>query len=308
MALPDVSGKGSSSKRPFSRPKGLSAAAFLAAAAVVVTGAILYPGFKTTDIDLNDGGVWVVSKSKNAAGRLNYPSKSLDGGVTPASTDFGILQRASDIFIDAASGASINPVSAANMRLGGDQKVPGAAEVSFGNKVLAVTDPANGKVWAVSPTSIGGFSDESQPLLEQSTGIASVVGMDDTIHTLDPKAGKLTATKVDTDGHAIDSQVRTDDALKADGEVQLAAGGGQAIVLNQTMGNIVLPGGNKVHLDDARDARLQQSGPAADFVAIATPKALLLQPLDGGTAKTVQSDGQGTPAAPVHLGSCTYAA
>ncbi|MFE4195310.1 Ig-like domain-containing protein [Paenarthrobacter sp. NPDC056912] len=305
MALPEGSGKRRATNR---RRRTLTAAAFTAAAAVLVTGAILYPGFKTTDVDLNDGGVWVVSKSKNAAGRLNYPSKSLDGAVTPASTDFDILQQASDVFIDDADGGTINPVSAANMRLGGDQKLPGAAEVSFGNKVLSVTDPAKGKVWAVSPTSIGGFSDESEPLFEQSPGVASVVGVDDTIHTLDPKTGRLTATKVDVDGKSVDSQVRTDDALKASGEVQLAAVGGKAVVLNEATGDIVLPGGNKVHLDDARDAKLQQSGPAADFVAIATPKALLLQPLDGGTAKTVQTDGQGTPAAPVHVGSCTYAA
>ena len=55
---------------------------------VLVTGAIIYPGFKTTEVELNDGGVWVVSKSKNAVGRLNYPSRVLDGAVTPASTTF----------------------------------------------------------------------------------------------------------------------------------------------------------------------------------------------------------------------------
>ncbi|MEV7606365.1 Ig-like domain-containing protein [Paenarthrobacter sp. NPDC089322] len=290
------------------RTKVLTATAFTAAAAVLVTGAILYPGFKTTDVDLNDGGVWVVSKSKNAAGRLNYPSKSLDGAVTPASTDFDILQQASDVFIDDAGGATINPVSAANMRLGGDQKLPGAAEVSFGSKVLAVTDPSKGKVWAVSPTSLGGFSEEAEPLFEQSAGIVTEVGVDDTIHTLDPKAGQLTATTVDADGEAVDSQVRTDDALKTDGEVQLTTVGTKAVILDQASGTIVLPNGAKVQLDNARDARLQQSGPEADAVAIATPEALLLQPLDGGTAKVVQSDGHGIPAAPVHLGGCTYAA
>ncbi|HSN34973.1 MAG TPA: hypothetical protein VLT34_01350, partial [Arthrobacter sp.] len=55
------------------------------ASAVLITGAIIYPGFKTTEVELNDGGVWVVSKSKNAVGRLNYPSRVLDGAVTPAS-------------------------------------------------------------------------------------------------------------------------------------------------------------------------------------------------------------------------------
>lgn len=305
MGLPERS----STKRAGNRRRRiLSASAFAVAGAVVVTGAILYPGFKTTEVDLNDGGVWVVSKSKNAAGRLNYPSKSLDGAVTPASTSFDILQQAGDIFIDDSDGGTINPVNAANMRLGGDQKLPGSAAVSFGTKVLAVTDASKGKVWASSPTSIGGFSEESEPLFEQSPGVVSVVGMDDTIHTLDPKTGRLTATVVDANGKSVDSRVRNDDRLKADGKIQLTAVGDKAVVLNESTGDIVLPNGNTVHLDDARDAKLQQSGPSADTVAIATPRALLLQPLDGGTAKTVSADGQGTPAAPVRLGTCTYSA
>ena len=43
-------------------------------------------------------------------------------------------------------------------------------------------------------------------------------------------------------------------------------------------------------------------------VAMATPKALLKQPLDGSTAKTVTFDGEGVPAAPVQLGGCIHAA
>ena len=58
---------------------------FAVAAAALVAGAVIYPGFKTTEVELNDGGVWVVSKSRNAVGRLNYPSRVLDGAVTPAS-------------------------------------------------------------------------------------------------------------------------------------------------------------------------------------------------------------------------------
>ncbi|WP_024820202.1 Ig-like domain-containing protein [Arthrobacter sp. 31Y] len=305
MALPDGSGNRRAKNR---RRKVMAATAFSVAAAVLVTGAILYPGFKTTEVELNDGGVWVVSKSKNAAGRLNYPSKSLDGAVTPASKDFDVLQQAGDVFIDDPEGATINPVSAANMRLGGDQKLPGSADVSFGHKVLAVTDPSNGKVWALSAGSVGGFSDESEPLFEQSPGIVSVVGVDDTIHTVDPESGSVTATKVDANGKSVDSQVRTDEALKGAGDLQLTTVGDKAVVLNEATGNIVLPGGATVHLDDARDAKLQQAGPAADVVAIATTKALLLQPLDGGTAKTVRADGEGIPAAPVQLGTCTYAA
>ncbi|MDZ4091933.1 MAG: hypothetical protein U1D68_12085, partial [Arthrobacter sp.] len=68
------------------RRRLLAGTGFAAASAVLITGAIIYPGFKTTEVELNDGGVWVVSKSKNAVGRLNYPSRVLDGAVTPAGT------------------------------------------------------------------------------------------------------------------------------------------------------------------------------------------------------------------------------
>ena len=132
--------------------KLVTGSAFAAAGAVLVAGAIIYPGFKTTEVELNDGGVWVVSKSNNAVGRLNYPSRVLDGAVTPASTTFDILQHAGDVFVDDETGSTLNQVSPANMRLGGDKQLPGSADVSFGAGVISVTDPAAGKVWALSPS------------------------------------------------------------------------------------------------------------------------------------------------------------
>ena len=72
-----------------------------------ITGAIIYPGFKTTEVELNDGGVWVVSKSKNAVGRLNYPSRVLDGAVTPASTTFDVLQDAGTVLVDDSCGVDV---------------------------------------------------------------------------------------------------------------------------------------------------------------------------------------------------------
>ena len=55
------------------RNKLITGTAFSAAAVALVAGAVIYPGLKTTEVDLNDGGVWVVSKARNAVGRLNYP-------------------------------------------------------------------------------------------------------------------------------------------------------------------------------------------------------------------------------------------
>ncbi|GGH89755.1 fibronectin type III [Arthrobacter liuii] len=260
-------------------------------------------------MELNDGGVWVVSKSKNAVGRLNYPSRVLDGAVTPASATFDILQHAGEVFVDDKTGSTLNQVSPANMRLGGDKQLPGSADVSFGARTMSVTDPVSGKVWAVSPSTVNGFDKEaSEPVLVGSAGTVSVVGSDDRIYSADPKTGTVTVTGVDANGGVTSSESSTWDGLKGAGDLQLTVVGDQPVVLDAAAGNLFLPGGRKLALENAREAKLQQAGPRSDFVAVATRKALFEQPLDGGTAKTVTFDGEGAPAAPVQLGGCVHAA
>ncbi|CAM3076418.1 Fibronectin type III domain protein [Arthrobacter ulcerisalmonis] len=289
--------------------KAVAGTALAAATAVLVTGAIIYPGFKTAEVELNDGGVWVVSKSKNAVGRLNYPSRVLDGAVTPASSTFDILQHSGDVFVDDEAGSTLNQVSPANMRLGGDKQLPGAADVSFGAQVISVTDAASGKVWAASPSTVNGFDEESvEPVLVGSEGTVSAVGTDDRIYSADPATGVVTVTSVDANGAVVSTDSSTWNDLKDAGDLQLTVVGDQPVVLDAAAGNLFLPGGKRLQLADAGNAKLQQSGPASDFVAISTPKALLKQPLGGGTAKTVTFDGEGVPAAPVQLGGCVHAA
>ncbi|CAH0264116.1 hypothetical protein SRABI83_03462 [Arthrobacter sp. Bi83] len=291
------------------RNKLITGTVFSAAAAALVAGAVIYPGFKTTEVDLNDGGVWVVSKARNAVGRLNYPSRVLDGAVTPASTTFDVLQNAGKVFVDDASGSTLNQVSAANMRLGGDKKLPGSAQVSFGTEVISVTDPAAGKMWAMSPSTVNAFDEESSdPAVAGSQGLVSAVGSDDRVYSADPKTGQVTVTAVNSNGEPTDTQSSTWNGLKGAGDLQLAVVGDQPVALDAAAGRLFLPGGREVALPDARDAKLQQSGPASESVALATPKALLKQPLDGSTAKTVTFGGQGVPAAPVQLGGCVHAA
>ena len=278
------------------RNKIVTGTVFSAAAAALVAGAVIYPGFKTTEVDLNDGGVWVVSKARNAVGRLNYPSRVLDGAVTPASTTFDVLQNAGKVFVDDESGATLNQVSAANMRLGGDKKLPGSAQVSFGADVISVTDPASGKMWAMSPSTVNAFDEEStEPAVAGSQGLVSAVGPDDRIYSADPKTGQVTVTTVDASGAATGTDTSTWDGLKGAGDLQLAVVGDQPVVLDAAAGKLFLPGGREVPLADARDAKLQQSGPASDSVAVATGKALLKQPLNGSAAKTVTFGGQGMP-------------
>ena len=187
--------------------------------------------------------------------------------------------------------------------------MPGSAVVSFGSGVIAVTDAARGSVWALSPSTVSGFDEESsEPVLKGSQGTVSAVGADDRIYSADPVSGQVTVTSVDAGGAVADAEVSTWAGLKGSGDLQLAVVGDAPVVLDAGRGKLFLPGGRELALDQARDAKLQLSGPAADAVAVATPKALLKQPLDGSAAKTVTFGGQGVPAAPVQLGGCVHAA
>jgi hypothetical protein len=195
------------------------------------------------------------------------------------------------------------------MRLGGDKQLPGSADVSFGAGVISVTDPASGKVWAVSPSTVNGFDQEaSEPVMVGSEGLVSAVGSDDRIYSADPKSGVVTVTAVDANGEVTSSESSTWGELKGAGDLQITVVGDKPVVLDAAAGKLFLPGGKRLQLEDARDAKLQQGGPGSGFVAISTPKALVKQPLDGSTAKKVTFDGEGVPAAPVQLGGCVHAA
>ena len=195
------------------------------------------------------------------------------------------------------------------MRLGGDKKLPGSADVSFGSEVISVTDAAKGKVWALSPSTVNGFDEEStEPVLAASQGTVSAVGADDRIYSADPKSGAVTVTAVDANGEPTSpspapgtgSRVRVICSLRWWGTSRwcsMRAGGSCSC----------RAGGRWIWRMRGRRSCSSRVRPS-DAVAVATPKALLKQPLDGSTAKTVSFDGEGVPAAPVQLGGCVHAA
>ncbi|MBT1002528.1 tandem-95 repeat protein [Paenarthrobacter sp. DKR-5] len=287
----------------------LSATAFSAVGAVLVAGAIMYPGFKTAQVDLNDGGVWVTSKTNNAIGHLNYQSKVLDGAVLPASNSFDVLQNAGTVFMDDQASAILNPIDVPDVKLTSDKKLPGSAEVSFGTDLLAISDRSRGKVWAATPDTLGSFSEQaSDPVASVSPGSAVTVGKNDVIYSADVKTGELRATRVDASGAVAGQDVSTLEGLKGASNPQLAVVGSKPVLLDPGTGTLYLPGGRTVHVDNAADARLQQSGPESSFVAVATRSALLKQPLDGSAATRVDVGASGVTTAPVQQDGCVHAA
>lgn len=287
----------------------LASAATFSSLAVVAAAAVIYPGFTVTQVDLNDGGVWVTNASKNLVGHLNYQSKLLDGGLMAASPDFDVLQNAGTVFLSDRSKSSLSPVSVTDVALGQPQALPSPVTVSFGQKSIALASQDKGALWVTTNTGLGSFDAASaEPVLTDAKGLAATVGTDDVIYAANPAKGELTTLKLDAGGAVASSESTDYAALRNIENAQIAAVGDKPVVLDPATGSLFLPGGKKVALPDPAGAKLQQSGPAASFVAIATAKALVKQPLDGSAATVTDLGAAGAAAAPVRLGSCLYAA
>ncbi len=275
----------------------------------VVSGALLYPGFATADVDLNDGGVWVTNEGNGMVGHLNYQSRLLDGGYAANSDGFDVAQNASTVFNMNSDQSKVSPVDVANVVRGTEVQLPGSAAIALGGETVAVTDRAGGAVWITTAQGLGAFNDkETEPVVADTAGVAAAVSSNNTVLIANPQEGTVLSFAVGPDGSHEEPEIATADSLKEFGDVQIAAVGDQAVVFDAESGQLVLPGGRTVTLDGAQDGKLQQSGPASGSVVVSTPTALIQQPLNGGDPTVTELDNTGVPAAPVFLDGCVHAA
>lgn len=287
----------------------LASAATFSSLGVVAAAAVIYPGFTVTQVDLNDGGVWVTNASKNLLGHLNFQSKLLDGGLLAASPEFDVLQNAGSVFLSDESKSSLSPVSVTDVALGQATTIPAPVAVSFGKKAIALASADKGAVWVTDSNALGSFDAASaEPVLTDAKGALATVGADDAVFAANPAKGELTTIKLDSAGNVSSRKAEPYEALRGIENAQITAVGDKAVILDTSTGTLYLPGGKKVAVPDPSAAKLQQSGPAAPFVAVATSTSLVKQPLDGSAATVIGLDAAGSPAAPVRLGACVYAA
>ncbi|GAA1345177.1 Ig-like domain-containing protein [Arthrobacter roseus] len=291
------------------RRRVLTTAGVSALSVALVAGAVLYPGFATADVELNDGGVWVTNQNLGMVGHLNYQSQLIDGGYTANSDGFDVAQAGRNVLNLNTDQAMVSPVDIANVMRGTETQLPGSADIAMGSDVVAITEKATGTIWITKAGEIGGFSDKTEnPVLKESPGAVAAVSSTDTVVVADPSASSIFTYTVADDGSWPKPSVIKAEQLSDFGNAQIAAVGNQPVVFDSESGVLILPDGQAVTVANSRDARLQQSGAASDHVAVATTDGLVKQPLDGGEPVVTDLDVPGPPAAPVQQGDCIYAA
>lgn len=289
-----------------------SGVALAVAAAGIVVYAVSADGYRAHDARLNDGGIWVTNSSQGFHGRLNKPIAQLDGAL------FAKLEASLDVVQDGASVVAVNasdgliaPIDPATQtHPEGDQaSVPGIADIALAGGSLVVADPTDGRVWATrvadgTVPSVVGLDQQNDPLVTvgddaaisvtRSGAVVAVSGSKDTVTTIAP------------DGGGWGKPDRADLPEKVGEGVAVTTVGETVVVLDS--GQLSVIGGGRAEVP--ADGVLQQPGPDATSVLVATADSLIEVDLASGRQETVV-DGVTTstmPAHPVRLGDCVYAA
>ncbi|MDO4901098.1 Ig-like domain-containing protein [Actinomyces sp.] len=291
------------------RRRRLSAALAGVAALALGTAAWLHDGVPQADVTLNDGGVWVTSTTEHLVARLNYPSKQVDGSIRTASADFDVTQSGEHVLVPdlaASSVASVDPTSVALSA--SSQLTTGTAVLQGADRVFAV-DASTGTVAGTTVKSVDLLA-AAPTLIEGMPGAVAVAGPDGSLHAVSAKTGTLVTVPVKSNGwdNASSRAITFTDGT----DLAITAVGDRAVVLERGTGVLHLPDGSTTDLG-ATGLVLQQPGPKADAVLVASRTALLSVPLDGSPITTIPASTEGEAAVgiaarPVRLGDCAYAA
>ena len=289
--------------------KRLSSLAAVLCAAALATAAWLHDGVAQADLHLNDGGVWVTSTSNHLVARLNFPSREVDGAIRTSSSSFDVTQNAEDVLVPDSGDASVSSVDPSQVSFSGrTQLTKGVTIAQGGDRVIAI-DKVQGTIRATRAKTVGSLT-AAAPVVTGMPDVVAVVGKDGSIHAASATTKSLVSLQASS--KTWKEAANTSLSLTTGTDLAITAVGDKPVVLERSTGVLHLPEGKTVNLG-ASGLVLQQPGPEADSVLVASRDALVSVPLDGGKVTKTPSSKEspvpeGVPAQPVRLGKCVYAA
>jgi hypothetical protein len=301
-------------RRRFRRTTVFSTAV-LSVVALVLTGfALRYDGLSSSEVDVSDGGVWVSNGQRGLIGRLNVDAGELDARLASTGQDLDILQSGYTVFETSPRG--ITPINTAGISRAGLVELPPDSTVRLGGDRVVIAAP-DGRVWILSPQEAAAFSPGTvDPVHATGDGVPSVaVSVSGDVFVLDgeellrfPRTGSTRETKADKPFVAGN--------LSGDPEqVELTVVGDVPVIMDRE--NRMLRLGTEMKdypleeygISSLEVAEVQQAGPEAEDVVLATADSLLRVPLDGGKAQEFRAGGTGSEVVPpAQVGGCAYGA
>lgn len=285
------------------------------AAVVIALGvlAVVHDGTQTSELELDDGGVWVVNEDvagQPVIARFNHSSRTFDAYTTPESPAFDISQAGYDLVLHQETTQGIASIDPATWQPDGSASLDKGFSAVQGADVLAITDTNTGKVWTVPADDARSFNAEAPPTMEAEPGSRTAVATDGSVIVASPDGALVRAEP--GGGAWRTDEVGTTPGFAETDEVSVSAVGEVGLVLNHTEGWLAWPGHEfeiPVSEDESGTAfRLQAPGEDSGIVVVAGPSALLEIDLENEAVETITVPANGEPITPVTASGCAYAA
>lgn len=291
------------------RSKTTSIVAGIAVPAILGALAIVNPGVPVSEVDLNDGGVWVTNTNDLKVGRYNAKVRELNGGVITTGTAFDVMQDADDVY--AVEPALISKIDPATLSYESAATIPSRSQVAMSNGTIAVTDPS-GKVWVMNGAEITSIDEAAPTEVDLADGAVSAVSPSSLVYSFDPASGSVFTTKSeggalvpvgeiplkDASGIALSSNPAQAPAITLVGETPV-------VVANDML---YTPKATVSLAEYGNQSVLQAPGPQAGQVLVAHDSGMIAVDLASGDVTVLVTGASGRPAQPVLLGGCLYGA
>ena len=312
------------------------AAVAVACSLLLVAGAVLAwqrPGFAQVPPQPVDRSVWVVNDARLLVGRVNTGIGELDSATALRGASTVIQDPAGDpsdpVLVLDSGKDEIQLLDTATVTFGARVAVPDDPVIVLRSGTIAVADRADGRLWVGTTAGDGPSPDLSsvdaqsaspvatigtRPVVAVSTGgtvFATRPGSAEIVR-VDPGLGTSTApaTIPLADGPLSLGNPATGTPAGTPagrtGDIQLTTVGESPVVLDRADRSVRV-NGRRLAVTLPADAVLQDSGPAATEVLIASSTGLQAVDLTDGTVRSLDA-AAGRPVPPVTEGGCRYAA
>lgn len=289
-------------------------AAVLAIVALVITGfAINFRGLSSSDVEVSNGGVWVMNEQERLMGRLNVAAQELDARLAQNGEDLELLQAGYTVIETGPRG--MTPINTAAVSRNAMVELPPNSQVRLGGDRVAIAAP-DGRLWILSPDEAAAFSAGSvEPTHESKSGDLQVaVSTAGTVFLLEGDSLLVFPRNIDTRKTTAEDPIEVGGLSTEAGTVELTAVGEEPVILDRAQRMLRIGTKHKEYqlteygVADLGSARIQQPSPASENVVLATQDSLFVIPLNGGSAQVHPARGTGTPVAPAQAKGCAYGA
>lgn len=284
----------------------MGTAAGAATIALVAGIAVVAQGYERAEQDLSDASVWVTNTSQGLLGHANTAITSLSTAVKLEGDGVTIGQDKSHVLLHVPDKNTLALVDPAQAETSASVNLPsGSPAVVTAGSWAAILDASEGDLWVRGFNELQGFDPGSDPTGQVGVDAVVAVDQDGRWAGYSQKASRVT---VGGSGAPKTEEVHFSQPAQG---AQIAVIGGEVAIYNPRSNELWYQGKARSLaslVTDPASARLQASTTHGGRVFVAHDGGLVVADAGSDELEYRNDTEEGTPAAPVRVGNCVYAA